>query len=443
MCDTVGISRESTADGVVLFAKNSDREPDEAQRLEWFGAQEHPAGSRLEATYLTLPQVASTRALLLSRPYWMWGGEMGVNDAGVAIGNEAVFTTAQARRPALLGMDLVRLGLERATSAERAVDVIASLLEEHGQGGPAGYRDRNFHYDSSFLIADPESVFVLETAGRAWVAKRVSGVRAISNGLTLRDDWDRGCDGLAARARDAGRDPGRGKLDFAGTFGVRWLALAANAKARRRCSEEALRARGTTLAVADALAALRAHGPVDRPARSLAAPLGTVCAHASYWPTRRAGQTTASLVAHLGASSITAFATGTSAPCTSVFKPVWVDAEVAGYGAPSARYEPSQLWWRHERVHRRALGALDETRRRFGVEQRDLEARSVERALGATRGCAERRELARAALDEAAGLTDRLEQRLGRRYPTGALGAYWRSIDRRTGLLAALDEVPV
>ena len=53
---------------------------------------------------------------------------MGANDAGVVIGNEAVWNRLSDAefdlRPRLLGMDLLRLGLERAGSAAEAVDVI-------------------------------------------------------------------------------------------------------------------------------------------------------------------------------------------------------------------------------------------------------------------------------------------------------------------------------
>jgi hypothetical protein len=51
------------------------------------------------------------------------------------------------RRPALIGMDLVRLGLERSDSAASALNVIISLLEQHGQGGNCGLHGRLYYHN--------------------------------------------------------------------------------------------------------------------------------------------------------------------------------------------------------------------------------------------------------------------------------------------------------
>jgi len=129
VCDTFVALGTQTADGSVLFGKNSDRLPNEAQALEYHGPGDHPAGALVSYTYITIPQAPHTHGVLISRPHWMWGAEMGGNDRGVVIGNEAVFSrVAASREPALIGMDLLRLALERASSAREALDVIAELL---------------------------------------------------------------------------------------------------------------------------------------------------------------------------------------------------------------------------------------------------------------------------------------------------------------------------
>lgn len=98
MCDTLVAVGSATADGVTILAKNSDRQPNEAQLLTHIPRATHRPGSRIKCTYIEVPQVAETYEVLLSRPFWLWGGEMGANEWGVAIGNEAVLPAATRTR---------------------------------------------------------------------------------------------------------------------------------------------------------------------------------------------------------------------------------------------------------------------------------------------------------------------------------------------------------
>lgn len=422
MCDSFVATPEATSSGRMLFAKNSDREPTEAQAVERILGASHPEGALARCTWIDVPQVSRTRTVLIARPYWMWGAEMGVNDAGVAIGNEAVFTRAPLAESGLTGMDLVRLALERSSGARRAVELIGELLETHGQGGAAGQRS-SFRYHNSFLVADGGEAWVMETAARAWVAKRVSGVRSISNGLTLRNDWDIASASLAARARDHGLSPGRGKLDFAGVFGRKLITLAAAAARRRSCTEAFLARDRGRIDASTCMRALRQHGAPDRPARALGALRLTVCAHASALPTRVHGQTTGSLVAELG-DPLRVFVTATSAPCLSSFKPASPNEALPDIGTPGARYDASSVWWRHERLHRLALRDLDAALACIAPKRDLFEREVLEGRIHAAEAFARARALA-------SGFETELRERF-RALP--GLGGYWRAIDREVGL---------
>src|SRR5690606_39197513 len=72
-------------------------------------------------------------------------------------------------------------------------------------------------------------------------------------------------------------------------------------------------------------------------------------------------QTTASWVADLRPGHDLHWVTATSAPCTSIFKPVRVGEPIADEPSASNRFDPAVPWWRHELVHRSVLrdaGAL-------------------------------------------------------------------------------------
>jgi secernin len=185
MCDCLAALPPATESGRALFAKNSDRPPDEPQRIEWLAPRRDDGP--VATTYIEVaPHGGDTVGALVSRPAWMWGVEHGVNAAGVAIGNATIYTTLDPRQApaALTGMDLVRLGLERGTSAAESVAVIIDLLERYGQGG-SGHQHAEHPYWSSFLVADCAEGWVVETSGRTWATEQVGRTRAISNRTTI------------------------------------------------------------------------------------------------------------------------------------------------------------------------------------------------------------------------------------------------------------------
>lgn len=189
MCDCLVALPAATGSPFALFAKNSDRPPREPQDAAWYPPRADRGPVRVTHVEIE-PFAGETLGCVLSRPRWCWGAEHGVNEAGVAIGNEAIYTTLDPRAapPALTGMDLVRLGLERAASAAEAVDTMTALLEGYGQGGSGhapGPDGASRPYWSSFLVADARRAFVLETSGTAWAVEEVVDAAAISNRTTI------------------------------------------------------------------------------------------------------------------------------------------------------------------------------------------------------------------------------------------------------------------
>jgi secernin len=172
-----------------IFGKVSDRPDREPQNLVFVPQRHTETDEMLKCTYISIPEVPVTNACIVSQPFWLWGAENGLNEHGVVIGNEAVFTKLTNSRestPGLIGMDLVRLGLERGKTARAAVDIIIQLLEQYGQNGNCKY-DEKFEYDNSFLICDASSGFVVETAGRFWAVEcvKTGTFRHITNKLSI------------------------------------------------------------------------------------------------------------------------------------------------------------------------------------------------------------------------------------------------------------------
>lgn len=386
MCDTFVALPGATADGAVIFGKNSDREPNEAQALEYYPGRRHSAHKRVRCTYVEIPQVKETQAVLLSRPFWMWGAEMGANEKGVVIGNEAVWSRIPVNRgDALTGMDLLRLALERSPRAATALETIIGLLSDFGQGGRCGYEDRHIAYHNSYIIADPTEAWVLETAGPFWAALKVEDVYTISNGLTIGEEFDDGHPELIPHARKKGWLKKGETFDFARCYSD-WLFTTFSAsRARRSRALGRLKQKKGGIGIDDALNLLRDHeGEHYRPDGHL---LGNrICAHAANRLFRNATQTVGSLAAHLKPQDQTYWVTGTASPCIGLFKPVWFTGPVLpDIGpVPDGVFNADTLWWAHEGLHRSVLVDFPKRHDLILEERRSLERTFFDLAQGAT-----------------------------------------------------------
>jgi dipeptidase len=302
---------------------------------------------------------------------------MGANEKGVVIGNEAVHAKSPPpTTDALTGMDLIRLALERASSAAEALEVIAGLLRDHGQGGNCGHLKPS-HYNNSFLIADSAEAFVLETVARDWVAESISDLCAISNRYSIAASPLRQSDGLDALMQNFGWD-GASPPDVGEIIRDPQREHISNAKARAQRAETLLRDRAGRLTAADFMRVLRDHDPATPDAPQ-------ICMHAHH--ETLPSQTTGSLVSSLSPTHSVHWVTATAAPCISIFKPVLFGASVPTGPTPDDAYDEETLWWDHERIHRTLDqgDGLDRFVAEISPERDALEAKFAQRVEGALR----------------------------------------------------------
>lgn len=381
-CDTMVALGGSTLGGNTVFAKNSDRPDREAQPLVMVSARRHDGG-HAGAQFVGVPQVAETYRHVGSKPYWCAGYEHGFNEHQVVIGNEALPSRLpEASGPKLVGMEVLRLALERSKSASQAVNVITGLVSEFGQGkfaNDAGVRT----YDNIFMIADPVSAYVVECVGHDWAVKQVDGVTTISNvgqigvGGYAADSVSPGTKSLATRL-------GLFEMGFGDSFGFASAFADINGSASgiaRQCRSDAMLGGGTgRLDVRSMMQVLTDHSDGENPAED---PVIDVAGDVSICLHRRTGDTsgasTASLIADLCATGerLPVYWTGMYSPCMTVFMPMFIEGEIPGALAQGGE-TPSEdsPWWDFYRLTQYGVAGgaevRSEIRKELGVLQYEL-----------------------------------------------------------------------
>jgi secernin len=383
MCDTMVALGVATTGEQTIFAKNSDRPPGECQPLVQVPARSHPSGATAEFQYVSIPQVAATHAHVGSRPHWCHGYEHGFNEHQVVIGNEAVGSHFEFSMPKLIGMEILRIGLERGRTAAEAVAAMTAAIAQAGQGRfDSGSGPRT--YDNSYIVADPNEAYVVEAAGHEWAVERVAGTRSISNVYSIGAGWESlSPTAVATVGRHGWSAADSGRLDFAASFTDPERATA-GARGRYARSTSVLQQKSGRVTPATLMDILRDHsdgadpaGPFDPDHLPGSAGSRGICMHAA--ADGSLSNTAASLVADLCAdgSRLPVYWCGFGSPCLGVFLPYFSEGalppELAFGGATDGNDSP---WWLFHRLAGWALEdpatRVPEVRRRWRGLQETL-----------------------------------------------------------------------
>lgn len=427
MCDTFVALPPTTLSNAVLFAKSADCEVNEANAVVRFPAQHHLAGETMRITHLVIPQAQVTYEILLTKAFWTWGCEIGVNEYGLAMGEEAVFTTEMEKeqQTGIIGPDLMRLALERARDCREALDLMTSLLEKYGQGGNCELKG-NSHFDSSFIMADTSEAYILETAGRHWAIKQIDDIGSISNLLCIGSSWDR-CSTASGTAQ----------LDWAATYALPDVPPTLGSPDRQTITYKSLAEVKGSISTRTAFDIMRHHGAGYHPATAEAH--RNICVHAGP-QANRWWQADGVMVTEVDPHGVLAWVTCTSGSCVSIFKPVFLGVEMPDIGPiPTERFNPNSLWWKHELLHRRAMADFANLVPAIRQSFEALEVEFLAQAPAVKRGtAAEKRDFMEYCFQKALQATDewiaRLRSRTDLAFTDPAYRAMWQKLNAEAGL---------
>jgi dipeptidase len=164
---------------------------------------------------------------------------------------------------------------------------------------------------------------------------------------------------LVDHAIDKGWCKSRADFHFARCYSDLFYTRMDGCQPRQCRSTALLQEKHGEITALTAMGILRDHGPraaVPAWNHGQGLLMDVICVHAGLGPTRPS-QSTGSLVAHLRPGLSAFWLTGTSGPCTGIFKPVYLGgAGLPDLGpAPAGEYDDRSLWWAHERLQRAVI----------------------------------------------------------------------------------------
>lgn len=382
-CSTFAAMQGATSDGSVIFAKNSDRPVNESQPLEYHPPAEHEPGEKVKCTYIEIPQVSHTYGYIGSRPYNIYGFEHGINEKGVIIGNEAVKGRETPEKQwGLIGMDLLRLALERSESAVQAVELMGELLETYGTGGDPLIRPQ--YFNANYIVADFEEAYIFESCQRMWAAKKIESMAHIGNLYGITDDYHIIGKDVVKTAFSKGWCRDEERINIAQTFSLSDCDYEDGEAYFRYLRQEELLRRKEPVTVERMMEILRDHYDEYRkplPYDVATSKMPTICCH----PGGMNGCTSAaSVVCSLDRGAEDPFKFiywGSMAPpCCSVFIPQfnvgWIPEEL---GKASALYENNSPWWVFTELERYIALSYDDFAPQAAEVFKTMEGEFIER----------------------------------------------------------------
>jgi dipeptidase len=287
-------------------------------------------------------------------------------------------------------------------------------------------------------MADCKEAWVLETAGHLWAAKKAAGYYSISNGLTIGEEFDRSHPDLVSHALKKKWHRKGDEFNFAKSYSDWFFTTFSASGKRRECTSNLINSAEGKTGLKEAFRILRDHGEGGYSPDSHF--LGDrVCAHAANSLSRNATQTTGSIVARLNPGNVTCWATGTSAPCTSVFKPIWFNGEVLPEVSRGldGKFNPETLWWRHELLHREILRDYQARIGIISAERDELEDSFIKKSEFVTSNTSFDVTLSSfRKLEEMTGSwIERVRAAPVRRKPGYIYRKYWEMLNRKAGMI--------
>lgn len=357
-CTSFVLTANATDCGHIIYAKNSDRPFNEAQPLIYYPAEDHAYGEMVECSFIRIPQVEHTYACIGSKPHFFFGFEHGVNEFGLMIGNEQVSgKEAPERQWGLIGMDILRLALERARTAREAIDVIDNILKTIGTGGAPTHRIVPFN--ANYIISDPDETWLFESHQRKWVAKKVEDRGWLGNCYSIQSDYDLIADGTIEEAVQKGWHHPQNEFNPAKAWTIDELLYGESEGFVRYARMGQLLKKKDRYSVKDCMNILRDHYEGVPELQHIFSPaankIPTICSHPG--GVGKGCATAASTVTVLKKDvppELRFTYWGSMAPpCCSVFRPYynvgWLPDDLQH---AHALYRPEDQWWRFIELER-------------------------------------------------------------------------------------------